>query len=163
MVQNNTAITGGAITTLGKDSQPEMEMMNVTFQNNSASDGGAMYLSGMNHAVIQQMICMDNQATAGGCMKCEQSASVEMEYGNITQNVASAEGGAFRIGGSCQWLERGSTLSDNVAERGGAYGLFGGSSVLFEVHMQSNRASRGGAMFTDLTNGEFELCYCSLE
>ena len=135
----------------------------VTFEKcHSVVDGGALRLTNVSSAVINNVNMTSNSAADdGGCMYAEFS-TVNGTRWNVTGNTAGDHAGAFRIRLSSNVNITDSKFSNSRADRGGAVSLELNSTARFEhVKFHSSSAATDGGVFS-ITESEITLFHCQL-
>lgn len=126
--ENNSAVNGGAVY-IRKDSSPgtTVEINDSTFENNSATNGAGIYLHTVEDFDIQNTLFVGN---TGGGASMGHSAYMLNSIGFVSDSFFSNSG---------------------TANMGGAFYLDGSSLEIERSLFNGNRAAEGGAFY--LTNG----------
>ncbi|WP_409201030.1 right-handed parallel beta-helix repeat-containing protein [Methanobrevibacter sp. DSM 116169] len=160
---NNIAIStddslsyGGAIFLRGND----INIVNDgdkynSFINNSADDGGAIYLTNSKNFNSIKSVFEDNLAyNSGGALSIENSENIYFEGNNIINNTAISLGGAIYTINSNKLDFKNNTINYNKGEDGGALYLFFSNDIQFlNNYMGYNKAigteisGYGGAIY----------------
>ena len=125
-----------------------MTFANCTFENNSASYGGAIYiLSGRIN--LSNCTFENNSARYGGAIYAEKSL-LEGFNSTFRNNAAVMLGGAVTSVNSNKLMLDDSSFAGNIAgfEGGAVYSYFG-NSLIFNSSFEDNFANAGGALFID--------------
>ena len=146
--ENNTAYDGGAVSWTGHDGK--IENSNFT-SNNATRNGGAVRWSGIN-GVIDNSRFVDNNATYGGAVflqNCKHSddTNVTISDSYFENNTASEDGGALNWYKGTDATVEGSTFVNNTANRGGAVFVNGTEGTIKDSDFTLNEAILGGAVF----------------
>ena len=132
-----------------------MTFTNCTFSNNSASYGGAIYVS---RGSIDMFNCSfeNNSAIYGGAIYMG-DVWLESHDSTFDNNNASMLGGAIASVSSRSLELNNNSFSDNSAGfEGGAIYSFMGNSFIFASSFTGNSANAGGALFID-TNTDVNI------
>jgi predicted outer membrane repeat protein len=90
---NNASISGGALTL---NAISTATLSNVTFEDNVASSGGALYISGNQSDInVQQVICRNNNAAVNGGAVYVDSGTVALKNSSFVGNAGQHNGGKF--------------------------------------------------------------------
>jgi len=147
---NNTAYNGGAIY-LGGDAS---DIIGCEFEdNNATTSGGAVFINGL-HDTIDDSTFNNNEANEfGGAVACssdEQGAEISNSV--FTSNIA-LNGGAVSMQNAAGTIS-GSNFTENLAENGGAIAVYGEAKIT-ESNFTNNTADNyGGAVYV---NGSAKL------
>lgn len=136
---------GGAIYAVGS-SNAIITVENCEFKNNSAWQGGAIYVRSGVRNVYTNCKFTQNSAVDGGAVYCGNSVAT-FEDCIFIGNVASGNGGAFAAGGGSVVKLNGCNISANEAVKGG--GIYSDSAVTVTGgSLSANTASaEGGAIY----------------
>lgn len=119
---------------------------NVLFLDNTAENGGAIYINTGTLTINTDITMKENTAENGGAIYND-NGSVVINGGTITANTASFNGGGIYNKGSLSI--NGGTISLNKASLNGG-GLYTSSAVSLEGgRIESNEAENGGGIFID--------------
>ncbi len=130
---------GGAIYL---DNKARVSATNVTFLNNRARRGGAIYVRELTQLRISRSRLRGNSAKEeGGAIYIR--GRVEINRSDLSENVAGASGGAVYILIGAVQIEN-ATLSQNRAALGGAIYVDDGKAALTHVSLLDNQARDGG-------------------
>ena len=102
-VNANTDYFGGAVRI---DANNTVDMISCTFTQNSAQNGGAIYLAGNLNAVSCDFV-QNSAAVSGGAIIAKDAAVIKLDKCEFSQNTANGEGSGHGGGAIC--LESGST------------------------------------------------------
>ena len=93
---SSTATVGGAIYMTGSNNKEQLELTaeNVTFENNSGTNGGALYLSNNTRAYIKNANFAGNTAGNGGAIYLKGS-HLEMDGATFDGNAATTKAGGI--------------------------------------------------------------------
>lgn len=148
LVKDNTASSGGG--GLNCNSNSTCTLKSGTFENNSASSGGAIHISS---AVVnlQGVTLKNNRATGGdGGAAVVWSGTLHMSSGTISGNVASSSGGGISYLDSSKGTISGGTISSNTSSGGAGGGgiiVADGSNVMItNINITGNTATWGGGI-----------------
>ena len=127
-----------------------MTLTNCSFYNNSASYGGAIYMS-QGSLYIYNSTFEDNSAVYGGAIFVNENL-LEIYNSTFKNNVALMSGGAITSLYGSSLINNNSSFYKNKAgfEGGAIYSVYGSSSI-FKSSFENNSASAGGALFIDNT------------
>jgi uncharacterized repeat protein (TIGR01451 family) len=163
LLTGNSADLGGGIAS--DHSQVLFEA--VTFSDNQAREGGALYATNTSALTLTNVLFRDNQASkngsivpdgAGGGGMMSSSSRLTLEHVTFEGNKAykidgngRASGGGLATFGGTMWM-RDVTFSDNLGEDGG--GMFNGSSnaIIQDVVFRDNVAKFGGGLLNRSDN-----------
>ncbi|RDV37859.1 hypothetical protein DV096_12155 [Bradymonadaceae bacterium TMQ3] len=159
---------GGAI-----NANAPVRLSNVRFENNSATDGGALAISGSaNDALLSGVVFLNNDASEEGGAIFANGASLLVEDTHFATNNADNEGGAIFVddtsscapltlrrslftgnsagthggavrSGCASEVENTTFAGNSAAGRGGAYYQFDGAASLSFVTVTGNSAAEG--------------------
>ena len=150
---NNSATDGGAIY-LDKDS--ELSIGASTFAQNEASgNGGALYVAG---AVTGTPSVTNNQAGNGGAVFLVATSNATFESGDFSSNAAT-NGGSFYVATGASVDLSGLTLDNNVATKYGGAVVNQGTVTINGGTYRDNVAALGGFYYgagTVLVNAAFD-------
>ena len=164
LVTDNNAISDGTLYANNHSSINFMKQFKVTFTNNKATQGGAIYLHGESNLVITSSTCKekcrvlfkDNRADFGGAIYHRNSNVTFTGCPDISfhANKATHQGGAIYSHSSYVIFEQNSSVhfNMNVADSGGAMHVITSSHLAFhnncEISFYNNKASSfGGAVY----------------
>lgn len=162
----------------------ELFLSNVTVENNAASYGGGIYITGT--AFIHELVVASNQATFGGGVYFAITDESSLQKVIVSGNTANTGGGIYMnpsaamlltidfatindntsngiIGGGGMYVQDGkvnlsrSLINGNVAEKGGAIKNVNGQIKLSNVTISGNHASESGGGIEQDGNGTVEL------
>lgn len=115
-----------------------LTLTHTTLQNNSATDGGGLFVASGSTAVLENVTLADNSGGYGGGV--ENNGDLTIRNSLIDNNaVTGSGGGLWNISGTAV-VEK-STFSNNFAYEGGAISTYGVSLELREVNLVSNYAN----------------------
>ena len=165
LVRNNTAIVGGGGLSVGG----AVSIHESTIENNSAPQGGALYVTPSGNVTIVRTTFTGNRAEAADPDQAMGGAIIS--YGRLTiedstfnGNSAQGHGGALAAGagsGEATTTIRGSTFIDNQAAiSGGAIENRSGPLTIVNSTLSSNGANTGGAIQNYV--GPVEISYTTL-
>jgi predicted outer membrane repeat protein len=140
---------GGAIDNAGSNTQ--LTVVNTTFDNNSAPNGGAINNFNASDANIINATFTGNSATNGGAILNRGSgATINVYSSTITDNTASNGAGISNGGTSDAGIAHiiNTTISDNTATGdGGGISTRGTLTLEYAVVDNNNASSDGGGIF----------------
>ncbi|WP_198144404.1 S-layer family protein [Methanobrevibacter millerae] len=142
----NSAVSGGAI------AAGEGIIEDVSFKDNHAEEGGAVYFSDIGTVVNCNFD--DNNATRGGAIYFSLSSAGDVINCTFTNNTASSDGGAVYFFGKGNVTDCTFT-NNNASSNGGAISIGFGS--LTNCNFTDNQARLGGAVHL-LNNAEVTNC-----
>ena len=142
----NSAVSGGAI------AAGEGIIEDVSFKDNHAEEGGAVYFSDIGTVVNCNFD--DNNATRGGAIYFTLSSAGDVINCTFTNNTASCDGGAVYFFGKGNVTDCTFT-NNNASSNGGAISIGFGS--LTNCNFTDNQARLGGAVHL-LNNAEVTNC-----
>ncbi len=121
-----------------------------TIQNNSAANGGGVYINtGYSASFAKQMSLLNNTATGDGGGLYVAGGSVTMAQNTISGNNAKNGGAVYLTGGSVK-ATGASTIQNNYSsENGGAYYVSGGSVTMTSATISGNGKNNGTATTTN--------------
>lgn len=138
----NSARSGGAIFV-----QLPLEVLQCLFENNTASDGGA--IARITKASLSNSSFIGNKANTGGAISVESSS--DMDSCIFLHNVASSYGGSIYILPLANVTAHHSRFEGNFASAGGSIASSSGNIFLFENHYFNNTATSttegGGSLY----------------
>ncbi len=146
LFENNEAVDGGAI----YNYDGIITIDNTRFIDNKADNNGGAILSATfsgETLIITNSTISDNTATNGGGIYVDNDESANISYSTLSGNSASGEGGAIYNNGDTTLLNV--TLSGNSAAIGGAISNVGSISISFTTITQNSasNAVNGDAVF----------------
>ena len=152
MDSTSSADWGGAIYSNG--AYTNHIISNSRFYNNTAYNGGAIYLAGDDSKIINSTF-EDNTANASGGAVFLFGWDCTIEGSNFTDNTANQLGGAVAMYSSHPAIIRESTFTKNIAgQNGGAVSWQRAAGSIFESTFIENEAgANGGAVFWDANPG----------
>lgn len=165
-VDNFSMVDGGAIALYN---DPVATLTEVTFTSNHAenSDGGALYVNGRADLTITKSDFSQNQsADDGGALYLDLSEPYQLNFSenNFHNNSAMGVGGALFLSGL--FIPNAMQISDsefteNTSDvSGGAIYLLGAPLTVIDCQFQKNTAQLGGAISTDLNSVILDLKNC---
>ncbi|MCI0710435.1 MAG: hypothetical protein L0154_09765 [Chloroflexi bacterium] len=139
--QNGSALDGGAI----YNSNSTLTITNSTFSANTADFGGAIYNFGTLN--IDNSTFSDNSAVGGGAIYNSLGRTLDIDSSTFSDNSASDSGGAIHNSGGMLPITN-STFSGNSASNGGAiHNDNGGTLNIDNSTFSDNSAVGGGAIY----------------
>lgn len=115
-----------------------LTITHTTLRNNSAADGGGLFVATGAAAVLDNVTLADNSGGYGGGV--ENGGDLTIRNSLIDNNaVTGSGGGLWNIGGTAV-IEK-STFANNFAYEGGAISTYGTSLELRDVNLVSNYAN----------------------
>ena len=164
-IQNNSVIgengSGGGIFLYGKVSfhSDGTKDRKISIANNTATNGGGMYLLNSGNASIQaklQNSSIDgNKATGwGGGIFAYAGATITANHTSISKNTASSAGGLLLWEGSSAALSNNSEVCGNTATDGGGVYMLSHSTLTMEKSLANGNTAtnNGGGLFADSTS-----------
>ncbi|GMH35879.1 hypothetical protein BSKO_03747 [Bryopsis sp. KO-2023] len=165
--RNSVRFLGGAVFIGWLKPKAEAWFRNCTFFNNSAGNGGAVYIQGYwgqskrsdseTHPLYKQMgnLHLEESRRVAKISNYEKNAKVHMVGCTFVENVANQSGGA--IWSSQELHVKGSKFSNNRCLD--SYGWGGGMMIQAPVLVEAstfhaNAAERGGGMIVKIDDGE---------
>ncbi len=137
---------GGGIRSEGAD----LTLSNVTLYNNSADNGGGMYVHDNNVTLIETQVLSNTAGTSGGGLNVYKS-SVTLTNTQILSNTAGDNGGGLYKNDSSGLVTMANGAVNNnaaVDDGGGLYVRNGGIAILSGTQVFSNTAGEeGGGLF----------------
>ena len=133
------------------------EITNCIFVNNSAVNGGGIYVTGTGNAKINNCIFIENTATGSGGGIYNNSSSPEVRKSTFTGNTAVENGGGYYNHNSYNEISQ-CTFNENEAENGG--GIYNDiSSTITNCTFSENiaRVSGGGVYTTGASHNTLTL------
>jgi len=144
-VSDNTAVDRG-----GGAALQDSLLDGGTFDGNSASSGGGVYLTGSAGGGLSGATVTDNTATASGGGVYIDSDDMELDAVDITGNTATIYGGGVSVDGGAGLLIGSSTIDGNDAQIGGGIALDQVNSASIEgSDISDNTADFGAAAYAD--------------
>jgi predicted outer membrane repeat protein len=144
----NTATTWGGAIYL----EAMIHLSDATFDNNSADEGGALHVRGIDPATLTGVTFSGNSARLGGAIDGGNLILTDVTFDG---NSAADDGGAFHsFGGAMSWADV--TFVNNTATRGGAIYLAQEIAVnaMSGVLIKDNTAATfGGGVYITPGNG----------
>ncbi|MEZ4321111.1 MAG: MopE-related protein [Myxococcota bacterium] len=138
----NQATSGGALAVVGGTTTISRSHFNA---NVAQSRGGAVFVAdGSAELVIDTTDFQENDATDGGAVYLG-GARAEVRVSSFCQNRASGTGGAVHSGSADDAVMTNLRFLDNVATWGGAVGVRSEGMAVSHANFLGNRASRKGA------------------
>ena len=151
---NNTANEGGAIGKLAYKNK----IKNCTFLNNTAnSGGGAICMDAASRFEISECTFTNNKANGeGGAINAYGGMGNTISNCNFTNNNANSNGGAIHMLGSAEWEIKQCTFIRNTGSDGGAIHLINGkdNKVNYCTFINNTGNSGGAIHWTDETNAK---------
>jgi uncharacterized protein YgiM (DUF1202 family) len=156
---NNATLVGGIAATerggaIKIDSGGRVDLRNVTLRQNTAKEGGAIWIGSANSALFVDSSSfirnLANDHGAGGAIDLSKGR-ISVSNSSFVGNVSTEIGGAISTWSQGAVSVSNSTFSENRADRGGAVFSGGASISLHHVTMVNNRsnARSGGAIYVD--------------
>lgn len=136
----------------------QVRVMQVTFINNMAYQGGAIAASGQGVRLdIQNSSFIGNSSEVYGGAIFSYGSNVEITGSSFQRSSASADGGAIAAHEESRMFISNSTFAGNSANAGGALEVFASQATLTHVTMMSNSAKSAGGGAIHRTAGEIRL------
>lgn len=168
---SSTATVGGAIYASGNNGKEQIELSgeNVTFENNSATNGGALYFSNDVRAYFKNATFTGNTAGNGGAVYVKGS-SLEIDGATFEGNTASTKAGGIYV--TQHELDDGTAVTSKVvlnkieatdntaADCGFAYFAYADTEI-YASHFAENTAANSTAVMY-LATGANTTIYGSL-
>jgi CSLREA domain-containing protein len=128
----------------------EVLLRSVELRDNAVTgsgSGGAIYAGSGANVSLEEVSIVDNEAFAGGGIRVEPGATVNVNYSLLSDNDASLSGGGIANGGTLNVLN--ATLSANTADvsGGGIYNT--GTAVVRAATVAFNQAPAGANIFDE--------------
>ncbi len=148
--QGVTIIDGGdanRIFRMDDTSLTEVTLYDMTLQNASGGNGGAIYAEDIDQLTIVDMEFDGNTATNGGVFYLENGTALTVLRSTFTNNTASVDGGVVYVdtGETVDFSD--STFTGNSAGSGGvAYVTYGLDLVFTDSTFTSNSSTSGGGV-----------------
>ena len=114
-----------------------------SFERNSATKSGQIYIADTSRAVITSCKCLDGIANIGGCIGVDGSSNVEMRDNQISNNRAALVGGGISIATGSVLNISNSVIENNTAVAGGGIQVQG-TLIADSVTIQNNAAQKLG-------------------
>lgn len=167
--RNNTATSVGGAVYLngsnGKEEVPELSAKNVTFENNSGSNGGAMYLSANVRAYLKNATFTGNSAGNGGAVYGKGS-SLEIDGATFANNTATTKaGGIYCVKDTAEdesdipstmVLNKINATGNSAAD--GGFGYVSNTDLqIFASHFKGNTASASTAVIYLATGAKTKI------
>ena len=152
----STATVGGAIYMTGANNKEQLELTaeNVTFENNSGTNGGALYLSNNTRAYIKNASFTGNTAGNGGAIYLKGS-HLEIDGATFDGNTATTKAGGIyavqnelddgTVISSTLVLNKIEAIGNNAADCGFAYLTYTNSEI-YASHFKANTATNSTAV-----------------
>ena len=119
---------------------------NALMQNNTSSNGGAVYLVGTGKFKVNGGTIKENTVSSNGGAIYLDGGSFAMTNGTLSNNKGIAGGAVYMAGGG--FTISGGSISNSEATTGGAVYMAGGTfSISGTALMQNNTATNGGAVY----------------
>ena len=140
--------SGAAATYDGTTEKTTLSISNVTFENNSATNGGAIYCKDSNSVVsIEQCVFSENQATSGNGGAIQNAGeNLTITGCTISENTATSNGGGLYSSGKVSLSD--TSVTNNTATTNGG-GIYVSSANMVElsgkVVVKDNSTSSTGA------------------
>jgi predicted outer membrane repeat protein len=156
---NQAAQNGGAMSTPDNYKNALFLLRNITFHNNIANKGkgGAVRISGTQTALdISQATFTNNQATSGGALSIDSSASMQLSQTTASKNNAIGGDGGFLFSRfALPLLLRDVNIQQSTTDQnggGGGMAVYSTSIALQNVTVQHCQAGKkgGGGVLLDL-------------
>jgi predicted outer membrane repeat protein len=110
---------GGAISVIGDpDHESSLKMLAGWMQDNSAHEGGAVYIGGVLADVTGCAFLGNTSTGEGGAIRVAGNSRISLNHSDLSQNHSGGNGGALFIDGSAAYLSR-VDFYDNSADGGG--------------------------------------------
>ena len=134
---------GGAI----ENGQPgTLTITNSLLQNNSALDGGGLYVASGATAILERVSLQTNSGGYGGGL--ENSGTTTLKNSLVDGNtVTGSGGGLWNLGGTL--IVRQTTVSNNSGYEGGGVNSYGSHLEMTDVNIVDNKAvgGHGGGLY----------------
>ncbi len=147
---SDDTLHGGAILWNGINGN----IVNCTFDNNTAAYGGAVYWNATDGNVISSEFKNNNASEGGALFVNENTDKLTVDDSEFTTNTAVNDGGAIYMNGTGSEIT-GSQFYNNTADNdGGAVYVSGSNNNIIDSEFNDNEADNGGAVYwTSATGG----------
>lgn len=149
--QNNTATFGGC---LYDELGSLFNLTNVSLKNNKANEvGGAISVSIISYAIVQNTVMISNKAKNGGGIHLKQGGFIAFDS-TMSNNEAIEHGGsAYLADEESVFCLFGVTLEENTAQWGGFISSLAGGSIelRFNTFDRNSTTISGGAVYIKKT------------
>jgi CSLREA domain-containing protein len=153
-INNSASGLGGALD--AGDRLSQVDIVETTFNNNSASNGGAIY-NGTGSVIIDSSNFYRNNATSAGGGINNDDGDFQIINSLFEDNSAPIGGGIFTDENGSSLVLENSIFRNNAADQGGALNIWESDVTVVDSEFTNNSGTSGGGVYMGYRWGSLQI------